>query len=101
MCQGGQVVWCRVTLKQESPVRENRVWLTQFIVHQVHDCGQISLVAILQSRLKLDNVLLHNRQCVYKHVPAGIGLSRRSCEHLQGERVRQQSSMTVRRQTCG
>lgn len=33
---------------QESPVCENRVGLTQFIVHQVHDCGQVSLVTILQ-----------------------------------------------------
>ena len=94
------VMWCGVKLKQESPVCENRVWLTQFIVHQVHDCWQISLVAILQTRLKLDIILLHNRQCVYRDLPVGIGLSHRSCEHLQGKRVRQQSSMAVRRQTC-
>lgn len=47
-CQCAKVVMrsC-ATLEQESPVCENRVWLAQFIVHQVHDCGQISLVAIL------------------------------------------------------
>ena len=66
-CQCAKVVmWSCATLKQESPVCENRVWLAQFIVHQVHDCGQISLVAILQTRSKLEIVLLHNRQCVYR-----------------------------------